>query len=109
MRLVDSHAHLQADAFSSDRDAVTATARAAGVCRFLVPGWDVETSRAAVAMADPGASTFAGAGIHPHVAAQVDDDGWADVAGLAADPHVVAVGETGLDYDRAFSLRDDQI
>ena len=45
MRLVDSHAHLQADAFAPDRGAVIAAARDAGVCRFLVPGWDVETSQ----------------------------------------------------------------
>ena len=84
-------------------------ARDAGVSRFLVPGWDVETSHAAVALADAGGSIVAGAGIHPHVAAQVDNAGWAAVEALAADPRVVAVGETGLDYDRAFSPRVDQI
>jgi TatD DNase family protein len=109
MRLVDSHAHLQADAFSSERDAVLAAARTAGVDRFLVPGWDVQTSHAAVAMANPGARLYAGAGIHPHVAAQVDEGGWAQVAALATDTRVVAVGETGLDYDRGFSPRNDQL
>lgn len=109
MRLVDSHAHLQADAFGKDRDTVVAAAREAGVCRILVPGWDVETSRLAVALADPRAHRYAGTGIHPHVAAQVDDDDWAEVASLACDARVVAVGETGLDYDRGFSPRNDQI
>jgi TatD DNase family protein len=109
MRLVDSHAHLQADAFALDRDSVIASARGAGVGRFLVPGWDVETSRAAVAMADPDASIHAAAGIHPHVAARVDEAGWAEVARLTADPRAVAVGETGLDYDRALSPRTDQV
>jgi TatD DNase family protein len=109
MRLVDSHAHLQADAFAPDRDSVVAAARAAGVSRILIPGWDVETSRSAVAMADASAFVFAGAGIHPHVASRIDGTGWAEIARLAAGPRVVAVGETGLDYDRAFSSRDDQL
>lgn len=51
----------------------------------------------------------ASAGIHPHVAAQADEATWAAVAELATDPHVVAIGETGLDYDRAFSPREAQL
>lgn len=50
----------------------------------------------------------AGAGIHPHVATEAAVD-WPAVAELAADPRVGAVGETGLDYDRAFSPRQDQL
>ena len=38
--------------------------------------------------------------IHPHDAAKVDDAGWARIVGWAPDPRVVAIGETGLDYDR---------
>ena len=48
-------------------------------------------------------------GIHPHVAAEVDDAAWAALVPLADDPLVVAVGETGLDFDRGFSPRDAQV
>jgi TatD DNase family protein len=51
----------------------------------------------------------ASAGIHPHHAAEVDDAGWQRIRELAADPSVVAVGETGLDYDRGFSPREAQL
>ena len=48
-------------------------------------------------------------GIHPHDAAKVDDLGWARIVAWAADARVVAIGETGLDYDRVFSPIPDQL
>jgi TatD DNase family protein len=51
----------------------------------------------------------AGIGVHPHDAARVDPAGWSGLVALAADPRVVAIGETGLDYDRMFSPIDDQL
>jgi TatD DNase family protein len=48
LRLIDSHAHIQAEAFDADREGVLAEARAAGVERMLVPGWDLASSRTAV-------------------------------------------------------------
>lgn len=108
MRLVDSHAHVQADAFEGDRDEVIAAARAAGVVRMLVPGWDVLSSRAAQALAQTGA-VDAAAGIHPHVAAEVGDAAWAAITEIAEYGPIAAIGETGLDYDRGFSPREAQL
>ena len=109
MRLIDSHAHLQADAFVDDADAVFAAAAAAGVERLLDPGWDVASSSAALELAGRHAWVDAAVGVHPHVASQVDDAGWSVIVGLASDARVVAIGETGLDYDRAFSPRPAQL
>ncbi len=108
MRLIDSHAHLQADAFASDRPAVIAAAREAGVARLLVPGWDLESSREAIALGVV-AEIDASAGIHPHVAGGADESTWAAIVELADRPEVVAIGETGLDYDRGFSPRVAQL
>lgn len=107
--LVDSHAHLQAPAFAADTAQVLAAARLAGVARLLVPGWDEGSSRAAVELCRSDAALDAAAGIHPHDAASADDRAWAAIIELADDPLVVAVGETGLDYDRAFSVREAQL
>jgi TatD DNase family protein len=107
VRLIDSHAHLQAEAFASDAEPVLDAARAAGLERILVPGWDLNSSRRSVEFTRS-FGTDASAGIHPHVASESDRD-WEAIDEIARRPEVVAVGETGLDYDRGFSPREDQL
>jgi TatD DNase family protein len=107
MRLIDSHAHLQADAFDKDRLEVLDAARKGGVERILVPGWDLATSGRSLELARE-TGVDASAGIHPHLSADGHYD-WPAIAELASDPTVVAIGETGLDYDRGFSSRDAQL
>ena len=109
MRLIDSHCHLNADRFDGDTDLVVGGARLAGVERILVPGWNVASSERALAVVDRYPWMDAAVGVHPHDAAKVDDEGWATIVDWAADPRVVAIGETGLDFDRVFSPIPDQL
>jgi TatD DNase family protein len=109
MRLIDSHAHLQSDPFETDRAAVVAATFEAGVERLLVPGWDAGSSVRALAMARADERIDAAVGVHPHDASVRSAADWAEVVRAAADPHVVAIGETGLDYDRMHSPRDAQL
>jgi TatD DNase family protein len=116
MRLIDSHAHLQADAFAADLADVLARAEAAGVERILVPGWDAGSSAAAVKLVGKWRRRLpsecridAAVGAHPHDASLVTDADWAEIVRLAADPLVVAIGETGLDFDRMHSPREAQL
>jgi TatD DNase family protein len=103
MRLVDSHCHLQSERFDDDVGSVIEAARGAGVERILVPGWGVSSSAAALGLVERYPWLDAAVGVHPHDAANVDDDAWRSIVASAADPRVVAIGETGLDYDRVFS------
>ena len=109
MRLVDSHCHLNAERFAGDEAAVLDRARAAGVERILVPGWNLASSERALELVARFEWLDASVGVHPHDAAKVDDAGWRQIVALAADPRVVAIGETGLDYDRVFSPIPDQL
>jgi TatD DNase family protein len=109
MRLIDSHAHLQADRIATEAADVVAAARAVGVERILVPGWNAWSSEAAVHLAARFEWLDAAVGVHPHDAAKATDAEWAGIAALARDPRVVAIGETGLDYDRVFSPVADQL
>ena len=109
MRLVDSHAHVQADRFAGDVELVLGGARLAGVERILVPGWDPESCAEALAIVGRYPWLDAAVGVHPHDAALVDDMAWAGIVALAGDPRVRAIGETGLDTDRGFSPFPDQL
>lgn len=92
--LIDTHIHLD---YLGDLPQVLATARAAGIGGWVVPG--VEPARwpqllAAVA-ATPGA--WAAPGVHPQVAAQWGAEAEVALRRLAGDPRTVAIGEVGLD------------
>jgi TatD DNase family protein len=109
VRLVDSHGHVNAERFADDTDEVVEASRGAGLERLLVPGWNLASSERALAIVERHPWVDAAVGVHPHDAANVDASAWARIVELAADPRVLAIGETGLDYDRAFSPVGDQL
>ena len=109
MRLIDSHCHLNAERFAGDEAAVLDRARDAGLERILVPGWNVASSRRALELVDAFDWLDVSVGVHPHDAAKVDGGGWREIAASATDSRVVAIGETGLDYDRVFSPIPEQL
>lgn len=106
--LVDSHAHIQLDRFDPDREAVLERAHAAGVQTILAIGFDLGTSRGAIALAEEYDQIYATVGMHPHDAKDLDDQTVCIFREAAAHPKVVALGEMGLDYYRDLSPRPIQ-
>jgi TatD DNase family protein len=105
--LVDTHCHLGDAAFDEDRDAVVARARVEGVGHAVIVAESVAaTARARTLAAELGLS--ATAGVHPHEAHSWSAEVRDHIAAALADPLVVAVGETGLDYHYELSPRDVQ-
>ena len=122
--MIDIGANLLNPVFDADRREVLRRAAAAGVDAIVLTGTGVASSCAVADFASrrgvgdagperessngPIPRLFATAGVHPHDAAAVEA-GWDhDIASLAERTEVVAIGETGLDYYRNFSPRDDQ-
>ncbi len=109
--LIDTHCHLDPQYFPAGPDDVLERARAVGVAGFVVVGVgaDLAPARAAVALATrlPG-RVGAAVGVHPHDATSLNDASYDELSRLARDPHVVAVGEIGLDYHYDHSPRDVQ-
>ncbi len=101
--LVDTHAHLDGDAYMEDLDAVLERAAQAGVRRIVSAGQDAATSAATLALSAAQPSIAPAVGVHPHEAKSAGDLAWLELA--ARDPAVVAVGEMGLDYHYDFSER----
>lgn len=108
MELFDSHLHLDDQAFDADREVVVSRARAAGIVGMVTIGTNLDSCRAAVALAEQYHDVFAAVAIHPHEAQQATDDAIAELHTLAAHPRVVAIGETGLDFVRAKAPREAQ-
>lgn len=109
--LIDSHAHLTFDRFDADRAAVLDRAAAAGVDAILTIGTDLESSRAALALAEKHPQLYASAGVHPHQADELDDADWPAFHQLWRHPKIRAVGECGLDYyyDHSDRARQRQV
>jgi len=106
--LVDAHCHLGDAAFDQDRDAVLARARAAGVGHVVVIGATLDEAARALDLARRTPGLSATAGVHPHEAMRWSPDAERRLRDLLADPTIVAVGETGLDYHYDHSPRDAQ-
>ena len=98
---IDTHCHLDAPEFTPDVDALRAAARAAGVQHLVIPAVELAHCGAVQALAQRHGDSYA-LGIHPLYTGRAGDG---DVAALGQvlqasldDPHLVAVGEIGLDY-----------
>lgn len=106
--LIDTHAHLDFSQFDDDRDQVVDRATKEGISHIVTVGFDLDSSRQAVALTDSYSSLWACVGIHPHRASQVNPKVLDNLRELIRHHRVVGVGEIGLDYYRDRSPRDVQ-
>jgi TatD DNase family protein len=108
--LIDSHAHIQSKEYAGEVEAVIARAREAGVEKIIAVGGagDMSSNTEAIALAKTFPDIYATVGMHPHDAKDVGANELKKLKELAADPKVVAVGETGLDYYYDNSPREVQ-
>lgn len=104
----DSHAHLDDEKFHEDRKELISKAREEGVDLILNPGADLASSEAAVALAQQYHFLYAGVGVHPHEAKNVNENVYARLKELSQKDKVVAIGEIGLDYHYDNSPREVQ-
>ncbi|MCE3551290.1 TatD family hydrolase [Pseudonocardia sp. RS11V-5] len=97
---VDAHTHLDACGCETAGDVAAAMDRAAavGVARAVTVADDLAAARWAVQASHWDERVVAAVALHPTRTAAVTDPEFAEIERLAADPRVVAVGETGLDY-----------
>jgi TatD DNase family protein len=110
LELIDIGANLTHDSFDEDRAEMMQRAHDAGVTRMIVTGSSNQGNQDALKLAEsePG-RLYATAGVHPHHAAEYDEESERIIRELAAKDPVVAVGECGLDYFRNFSPREAQL
>jgi len=111
MNFIDSHCHIDGEAFDADRDEVVKRAKDAGVRAMLVVGTgnphDGEIAKA-IETAEKYENVFASVGVHPHDAKLYDDPAEETLINLAKSEKVIAWGEIGLDFYYDHSPRDVQ-
>jgi len=108
--MIDSHTHLdlcEGDGGPKVADTV-AGAVAAGVTKMLSVGTDDASCLRVLAAADAHPQVWASVGRHPNSTAGFDDQDLERLAGFAAHPRCVAIGETGVDLFRDGAPLEDQ-
>jgi TatD DNase family protein len=106
--LVDSHCHLDFPDFATERDAIIARARSAGIGTMLTISTRLDQFEGVRAIAESDPAIWCSVGAHPHEAADHAALLPEQLAALAAHPKVVGIGETGLDFHYDLSPRDIQ-
>lgn len=102
MKLFDSHSHLNDEKFNDDRKQVISQIINSGVSNFITAGYDLESSKHAVDMANEYEFIYATVGISPNDIPQEEEKLWKqldEIKQLAENnKKVIAIGEIGLDY-----------
>jgi TatD DNase family protein len=106
--LIDSHCHLDFDAFGPELDAVVERARRAGVGGFLTICTRLTEFDRVRTIAERFDDVWCSVGIHPHEAASEPETSAARLVELTHHPKVIGIGEAGLDYYYEHSSRDRQ-
>jgi TatD DNase family protein len=98
VRIVDTHAHLNHEDLLPEAPEVVERAAQAGVSHIVVVGYDVPSSREAIALATRFPDVVAAVGLHPYEAGRCGEREVAEIARLAEHPQCRAIGEIGLDF-----------
>jgi TatD DNase family protein len=107
MHIVDTHCHLNDQAFAGEVNGAIERANSAGVRIMVNVGFDYPSSLSCVKQAQAG--LYAAVGCHPEAAdmySEIPEFKWTE---LAQRPRVVAIGEIGLDYYHDRPSADKQV
>ena len=103
--LIDTHAHLCYPDFAAELPQLIERARAAGVERVISISTTLEDARRTLELTRQFEGVYATVGLHPGEVPNVSLCDMKELAQLATEPKVVAIGEMGLDYYR--DAKDD--
>jgi len=107
--MIDTHCHLNSNAYSKDRDEVIKSAFADGLECIIVPTAEPKDFNKTIKLVQQYENIYCSIGVHPHNAKEVDNKVLEDIKKLATYDKVVAIGEIGLDYHHNHSLQFEQM
>ncbi len=106
--MIDSHVHLDDEAFEEDREDIIKSLSENGIELVINNSSDLPSSERSVKLANEYKNIYAAIGVHPHEASSYNDEVEKRLIELSKDKKVVAIGEIGLDYYYDNSPRDVQ-
>lgn len=99
---VDTHCHLNFQAFRNDLNDVIVRAKNDGIEKIIIPGARIDSSEKGIEIASKYRNCYAAVGVHPHHIEESRNQGIKElrnkIENLAKNSKVVAIGEIGLDY-----------
>ncbi len=107
--LIDTHCHLEMDAFDSDRDKTIQRAIDAEVKYMITIGSDRQSNIQGLKISGDYPEVYTAVGIHPHDAKTFNETLYSELKEWSEQPKVIAIGETGLDYHYMHSPKEVQI
>lgn len=96
--IIDTHAHIVIDDLYERVDEIIANAKAAGVKKILIITQDRNQCERAIALAEKYDMIDVAMGLFPIDMPNLTESDFQDLEELTQNPHVVAIGEIGLDY-----------
>lgn len=98
IKITDTHAHYDDEAFDSDRDELLTRLFAESCEKIVSLGCNIEKSRFNLKLAEKYDNLYAAVGVHPENVDDVGENYLDELRTLAAHPKAGAIGEIGLDY-----------
>ncbi|MDD3107320.1 MAG: TatD family hydrolase [Bacilli bacterium] len=96
--IIDTHIHLYDEKYKNELKQLIWNAQNKDVGKMIVVGFDLESSKQAIAMANEYPFLYASIGIHPSEVNKLENDDLNWIIDFAQNKKVVAIGEIGLDY-----------
>ena len=111
--LIDIGVNLSNSRFEDDIESILIRAQESKVTKIILTGTSIKETEMVIALCERYQNQFpsmlyATAGIHPHEAKSFNGSAIETLEGLAKHSCVVAIGETGLDFNRNFSPQNTQ-
>lgn len=105
---IDTHVHLNNPDLLVKAEEVISLAFEEGVQKFIVPGYDFETSKIALELAHKYPFIYAAIGYHPTEIKGYGEKEYKWLEENVGDPKVVAIGEVGFDFHWDSTTKEEQ-
>lgn len=104
MEFFDSHSHYNDEKFDEDREQLIEETYNSGITRFIVAGYNLESSIKAIEISKKYEFIYSICGISPNDIPQSEEELWKNIEEISKiasqnlEKKLVAIGEIGLDY-----------